>query len=337
MKAVRFYGVGDLRLEDIEKPDILADQVLVSIIYSGICGSDLHIYRKGMFMTYIPETLGHEFIGIIEQVGRDVQEYKVGDMVIADPRVPCGKCLNCENGCHNVCPTLGFIGEVSPGSFAQYIAVPQEKLIKVNHKANLQQMALAEPLAVALHICENGQLKENDILAIIGAGPIGVLTVLIAKTVYGVKNITAIDLSEERLRLAELAGADKIVNNLAEHKGFQYNKIVEAAGNQYTISCALELLAPHGTLLIVGLFEDQINIDPNPIVYKELKIVGNNAYNKQELKKAVEFIESKRVDLGFLISHVYPLDKTKEAFELLKSCKKPVGKILLKPNQEEGR
>ncbi|WP_094607300.1 Sorbitol dehydrogenase [Sporomusa silvacetica DSM 10669] len=331
MKAVRYHGIKDVRVEEIEKPSLKPDEVMVKVSFAGICGSDLHIYRKGMFIVNIPETMGHEFVGVVEEIGQAVRNFKIGDLVVGDPRVPCERCTSCKKGSYNTCSGLGFLGEVSQGCFTEYIAVKQTKLIIVPATEDIKLVGLAEPLAVALHICEIADFNTKDEVAIVGTGPIGLLTIIVAKTLYGVKSITAIDLSEERLKLAVTAGATLTWKNFDSNPGKEFGKIVEAAGVQSTFNNALSRLSDHGSLYMVSIFEKDITIDPNIIVSKEIKIVGCNVYTTEELQKATELIATKQIDVGFLITNEFSLEEGKNAFELLNSDDKTVAKIIFRP------
>jgi threonine dehydrogenase-like Zn-dependent dehydrogenase len=328
MKAVRYHGIKDLRIDQIEIPTPTDDEVLIKVLYAGICGSDFHIYRKGMFVVHVPETMGHEVVGIIEGVGAGVEGFGLGDLVAVDPRVSCGKCPSCLKGAEHTCDALGFIGEVSQGGFAEYLTVKQEKLLKAKPGTDRRQLALIEPFAVALHVCARGGLTAEDSLAVVGAGPIGLLTILIAKRVFHVKNITAIDLSEMRLKLAELAGADHTSRSL--DVPMAYNKVVEAAGSPVTLMGALDLVGAGGTLLIAGLFENLVPLDPNLVVTKEITVKGSSVYTRSELEMAVKLIEDRAVDVDFLISKEVGLEQAMEVFKLL-DTDKSMAKILFQP------
>ncbi|ATW28495.1 hypothetical protein DCMF_09410 [Candidatus Formimonas warabiya] len=331
MKAVRYYGIQDIRVEEIEKPRLQGDEVLVKVLYAGVCGSDMHIYRRGMFMVNIPETMGHELVGVIEQVGSDAQEFRVGDYVVADPRVPCGQCSSCLKGSYHTCAALGFIGEVSPGGFAEYLAVKKEKLIKLKSSEDVRQAVLTEPLAVAWHICEKGRFSAEDHIAVVGAGPIGLLTVLLAREICKVKDITAIDVSEKRLEMASRAGANSIMTGFDHRMGLEYDKVVEAAGNEATLNGSLNLVAAGGTLLVVGLFENTVSFDPNVIVCKEIKVTGCNGYTREDLEKAADLITGRDIEANFLITHEFPLDAGQKVFALLNSSDKSAAKVVFKP------
>lgn len=328
MKALRFYGIHDLRTEETKIPECREDEALVKIAYAGICGSDLHIYNKGMFIQNIPETMGHEFDGVIEKTGPGVKQFKPGDKVIANPMVPCGICPSCLKGSFNTCAALGFIGEVSQGCFAEYIAVKEERLIRVPDYADMKQIALSEPLAVAVNICRRASFKPGDRIALIGAGPIGLLTIALAKQVYGVEDITAVDLSESRLKLAVTLGASKAVQKPDENDRF--NKVIEAAGAPATFAMAAEHVEANGFLYVVSIFEKDFVFDINALVAGQVTLVGCNVYTDEDLREAVSLIAEKRVDISPVISGEYTLEEGKKAFELLSSVDKSAAKILFR-------
>ena len=144
MKTARYYGIEDIRYEELPVPNCGEKDVLIKVAYAGICGSDLHIYKKGMFIQNIPETMGHEFSGTVIKTGSKVHSLQAGDRVTANPMVTCGNCIACRTGHRGSCETLGFIGEVRPGCFAEYIALPQEDVIKAPPDIDLKKLALAE-------------------------------------------------------------------------------------------------------------------------------------------------------------------------------------------------
>ena len=150
MKTARYYGIEDIRCEELPIPNCGEKDVLIKVAYAGICGSDLHIYKKGMIIQNIPETMGHEFSGTVIKTGSKVHSLQAGDRVTANPMVTCGNCIACRTGHRGSCETLGFIGEVRPGCFAEYIALPQEDVIKAPPDIDLKKLALAEPLAVEM-------------------------------------------------------------------------------------------------------------------------------------------------------------------------------------------
>lgn len=332
MKAARYYGIHDIRYEQIDKPACGADEALIRVAYAGICGSDLHIYNKGMFMENIPETMGHEFSGVIEEVGADVTDFQPGDRVIANPMVTCGSCEGCRMGSPNTCENLGFIGEVRQGAFAEYIAMPQDTLIRVPEGTDLRKLALAEPLAVALHICRMAELNENDEAAVIGAGPIGLLTILAAKKLYNVRSITAVDLSEVRLELASSIGADRAVTALQE--GEKFPKVVEAAGQPVTFQAAVDHVLPNGALYVVSIFEKDFVFDINTLVSFQIRLQGCNVYTREDLEQAAAVLADGSIDVEPLISAQFDLTECADAFRLVSGPDKSVAKVLFCMQQD---
>lgn len=327
MRVLRYYGIGDVRAEEVEKPVCGEEDVLIRVAYAGICGSDLHIYNKGMFIQNIPETMGHEFDGIVEQVGSEVRRIRPGDKVTANPMVPCGVCESCRKKSYNTCEALGFIGEVRPGCFAEYITMPEHTVIAAPPDADLKLLAVSEPLAVAIHICSRADFQEDDSLAIIGAGPIGLLTAALASQIYRVKDITVVDLSEERLKLARALGASRTVSSLQSTERFC--KVVEAAGAPATFNMAMHHVEANGFVYVVSIFEKEPAVDVNALVASQVTLAGCNVYTKEDLEEAVQMISEKRIDIAPVISWEYSLEDGKQAFERLVS-KKDGAKLLFK-------
>jgi len=327
--AARYYGIGQVRTEDIPRPVCGPGQALIKVAYAGICGSDLHIFRKGMFVTSIPETMGHEFSGVVEEIGEGVTEVRPGDHVVGDPRVSCGGCRWCRQGAFNLCPGLGFIGEVAPGCFAEYLVLDAKKLLKVPPGVDLRRAALVEPLAVALHIAGQGRFSGGGHLGVVGAGPIGLLTLIVARAMQ-VKRVTVIDVAPGRLELAGRLGA-ATVTSFPEDAEDAPDVVVEAVGLEATLSGAVRWLRPKGRLVMAGLYEEKVVLDPNDIVVKELELLGVDAYETADLQMAVKLLADEAVEVDPLISHVLPLESAAAGFALLTAADKAACKILLAP------
>lgn len=340
MKAISYYGIQNIRCEDKPVPQCGAGQVLIRIAYAGICGSDLHIYNKGMFIQNIPEIMGHEFSGTVAGTGAGVTSVKVGDKVTANPMVTCGSCIACRTGFLGSCSQLGFIGEVRPGAYAQYIVLPEKDVIAAPGHADLKQLALAEPLAVALNICEKATVNENDRMLIVGPGPIGLLTLLAARAVYGVKDITVMGRSKARLELAAQLGAKVITGDRSPElepsdctDGF-YDVVIEAAGNASAFNTAVSRVLPGGRVYIVSIFEDDFIFDINEIVAKQISVTGCNVYSSEHIRQAAELIADGKVDVTPLISEVYRPEECSDAFRALCSKDKKVAKILFEMEEK---
>lgn len=337
MLAARYYGPGDIRVEQVDKPVCRSGQVLVKVAYAGICGSDLHNYRKGMFMSYAPETMGHEFAGTVAAVGEEVKAFAVGDKVVGDPRVPCGKCGWCKEEKYHLCPSLGFIGEVTPGCFAPYLLMEPQRLIAIPPDMPLEDAAVAEPLAVAIHIVRAAKftrLKDTDTVVVIGAGPIGLLSLLALKTLTKAKVMVA-DIRAERLELAAKLGAKKTFSHTDRIKKDSIAAVIEAVGVGVTLQEAMRILQPKGKLAMAGLYEDKSILDPNPIVGKELRLYGINTYERADLLEAVELIHQGKVNMKPIITDIVPLSDTEQAFQCLDKKIKTGAKVLITMPDEE--
>ena len=199
MEAVRLYKKNLIKVENIPFEDSLKDdQVLVEIAYAGICGSDLHNYKTGCWISRSPSTPGHEFSGKILKIGKKVNSLKVNDHVIADSRVFCEDCYYCKKKLYHLCLNLGFVGELNDGGFAKFSIQKEKQLLKISKSIDLKNAALIEPLAVALHaISKFDNAKYNNVL-IVGLGPIGVLSALSLREL-GAKSIKIYDVNKHRL------------------------------------------------------------------------------------------------------------------------------------------
>ncbi len=325
MKTARYYGIEDVRCEELPIPNCGENDVLIKVAYAGICGSDLHIYKKGMFIQNIPETMGHEFSGTIVKTGSKVHALQEGDRVTANPMVTCGSCIACRTGRRGSCETLGFIGEVRAGCFAEYIALPQEDVIKVPPDIDLKKLALAEPLAVALNICEQAKPAPTDNILIIGPGPIGLLTALALKNVCGVKNLTLLGRSSARLTVAKTLGM-KTVTQLADDSYFDL--VIEAAGNETALNTAITHALPGGKICIVSIFEDDLVFDINTVVAKQLSIIGCNVYETRHIQQAAKLLADGSIDPSPLVTDTCDLADCRDAFAALCSKDKKACKIL---------
>ena len=325
MKTARYYGIEDIRYEELPIPNCGEKDVLIKVAYAGICGSDLHIYKKGMFIQNIPETMGHEFSGTVIKTGSKVHSLQAGDRVTANPMVTCGNCIACRTRHRGSCETLGFIGEVRPGCFAEYIALPQEDVIKAPPGIDLKKLALAEPLAVALNICRQAKPAPTDKVLIVGPGPIGLLTALALKNVCSLENPTILGRSPARLSIAKALGM-KTTTQLGDDSYFDL--IIEAAGNETALSTAVAHALPGGKICVVSIFEDDFIFDINTIVAKQLSIIGCNVYETRHIQESTKLLADGIIDPSPLVTDTYDLADCREAFAALCSKDKKACKIL---------
>lgn len=243
--------------------------------------------------------------------------------------LPCGKCPSCQQGDIQTCSRLSYIGEAAPGCFAEKLVLPADVLIPVPETKDLAPLALAEPLAVALNICERAKFRPDDSVYIIGCGTIGLLTILAAEAIYHVKDITVAERSPARLQQAVSFGAAADDGNDGKDgKDRQYDKVIEAAGNTVTLNLALKKTRPRGDLLVVSVFEEMASLDMNEFIGAQLNLLGCNGYESRHIAQAARILASGEIDVRPLISKILPFAKCREAFELLTAKNTSAVKIL---------
>lgn len=326
MLAVRFHGIGDVRAEKVPPITYTPEQALIKVLYGGVCGSDLHIYREGMFIEHTPEIMGHEFCGRIITAPPH-SGLREGDLVVGDPRVACGDCPACRDKKANRCDKLGFIGEVRPGCFAQLLALEPEKLLVLGHDTDPRQAALAEPLAVAVHACRNMNAAPDEQALILGAGPIGLLIAWLLKREYKLSRVCIADVDDYRLSFAPETGADEAGPDLSSFAPYS-DLLIDAAGSVPALAKLVEQ-GKHGARLhISAIYEREPAFDLNLLVAKEMSIVGNNNYDRRDLEEAARLIEN-GADLSWLISRIVPADEAADVFAGLAAPQKRDMKVLL--------
>ncbi|MFS0553921.1 2,3-butanediol dehydrogenase [Brevibacillus sp. 179-C9.3 HS] len=333
MKAAVWHGIKDVRVEEIELPIISPGKVLIQTAWTGICGSDLHAYHHGIGIPVekahpltgqqAPLTMGHEFSGIVAEVGEGVTGIQAGDRVAIEPLVYCGECEYCKKGCYNQCSSVGFIGLSANGGFAEYVIVEPKMVHKLPENVTLEEGALVEPTAVALHAVRESKLQVGDKVAVFGAGPIGLLTVLAAKAA-GASEIVVVDVSQERLDKAKEIGASYIVN-AAEVDTVQtimaltggVDVAYEAAGAQPTFTNALSVLKKGGQVMVIAAFAKPVEIDMLQMMVKETSVAATLAY-RHIYPEVIRLIASKQMDVAQVITKKIDLANiVEEGFELL--------------------
>ncbi|KXF78199.1 dehydrogenase [Paramesorhizobium deserti] len=323
MKAARLYAAGDLRVEEIEAPGVPEPGwVRLAITAAGICGSDLHNYRTGQWITRSPSVAGHEFAGVVMATGAGVADFAAGDLVVADSRFWCGACAACESGRHNVCERLGFVGEVCDGGFAEETELPARLLVK--HPAALDPAiaAMAEPLAVALHVLRRQPVPRHEPVLVVGCGPIGGLAaVLFARLHQG--PLLVVDRNAARAALVAKVTGAKVVeldrDSIAAALGngtLRY--AIDATGNIAVLARLVNLLSGGGSVALVGITHGRIDLDPNVLVEREISLVGCHAF-ADELSEAVSLLPSLEPALRQLIDEEITIDELPSAYERLLS------------------
>ncbi|WP_284757159.1 L-idonate 5-dehydrogenase [Agrobacterium sp. fls2-241-TYG-188a] len=329
MRGVIIHAPKDLRIEDVKEQPILADEVQVAVVTGGICGSDLHYYHHGGFGTVRvrePMALGHEFAGVIVETGGDVSHLVPGMRVAVNPSRPCNTCRYCLSGMQNQCIDMRFMGSAMrtphiQGGFRETVAVNASQAVPISDRLTMGEAAMAEPLAVCLHAARQaGSLLGKKIL-ITGAGPIGMLGVLVAR-LAGASHIVVTDVADAPLKLAAHIGADEAVNVLRDPAGLEpykvekgvFDVVFEASGNQSALVSALDVLRPVGTIVQLGL-GGEMTLPINLLVAKELQLKGTFRFH-EEFAQAVDLMGRGLIDVKPLISATVPFENARDAFEL---------------------
>jgi len=322
LKAALLYGPGDFRIEEIPKHHVEGDEVLIRVKACGVCPGDLRPYLgiKSLWPPKYPLLLGHEVAGVVEEVGESVKWVNVGDRVAVDMIIRCGKCHYCLIGKDNLCERRGaFIG-----GFAEYTKAPERNVFKIPSSLSFEEATLAEPLACCINSIEKLDVHYGDNVVIIGAGPLGLLHLQLLKLKGA--NVIVSEILDERLKVAEKLGADALINpsevdaeakvkELTEGRGA--DGVVVAVGNKKAIEQGIRMAGKLARVVLFGAIwpPTEISLDPNLLHYKEIILTGVHGRTLKQFYTAVKLLSTKKVIVKPLITHVYPLESIREAFE----------------------
>lgn len=330
VKACLYKSSSNIVIEDIELPVLKQGEVLVKVDYAGICGTDMLIYSGNHPRVKAPLVMGHEFSGQIIEV-REQTKFSIGDNVVVEPTISCGECTACKKGNFNVCKNLKLIGIDINGGFSEYVAVPHHRIHLIPKSLSNIHASLSEPVAVGVHNIRKSEMKVGDTIAILGAGPIGLIIAMIAK-VSGAKDIYITDISNYRLEKARELGFIPInsaeCNVISEIKKNTNNEgvdiVFEAAGNNITAKQMTELVGIQGKIVIVSVYKEPSLVDLATMHFKELSMISTRCYSSSDFATAINIIASRQIDVDILISHIISLDDAKRGFELMKDVEKSV-------------
>jgi (R,R)-butanediol dehydrogenase/meso-butanediol dehydrogenase/diacetyl reductase len=316
MKAVRLYARGDLRVEDIAPP--AAPQpgwVNLAVTAAGICGSDLHNFRTGQWISRSPSVPGHELIGRVTALGDGVAGLAIGDRVVADSRVWCGACPACKAGNHHLCATLGFVGEVCDGGFAEHTSLPHRLLHRLPEDLPDDAAVMAEPVAVALHAVRRLRPDPNAPVLIAGCGPIGGLAALVLAA-NGLTDIRVADRNPRRLaRVCEVTGARPVTLDPGA-PGTDVRFAIEATGSTAALTSLMACMTGGGAIALVGIMHGRIDLDPNLLVEREVSLIGCHAF-RNELPEAISLLVRHAATATRLIDAVVAIADVPQAYERL--------------------
>lgn len=337
MLAAKLYGKEDLRLVECPVPDIQEDEILLRVKAAAVCGTDLRMIQNGSkgIDEQSPRTLGHEISGIIEKKGSMVKGYEVGMHICVAPNMGCGVCDHCVEGNTHLCPQYQAFGINIDGGFAEYVRIPgkavsQGNLMILDDSVSFSEAALLEPMSCVLNGQSRLKMNLNDLVLIVGAGPIGMMHALLARA-RGASRIYIRDLAEERMQQCAEVCAEFIpvygenlkeeIMKLTDNKGVDVCIVACPSGRAQEES--LELMSMNGRVLFFGGLpqgKDKVLLPSNLIHYKQLSIYGSTRANVAQYRSAAKMVEYGKLDLSNAISREYTLEHIQEAIAYAKSA-----------------
>jgi L-iditol 2-dehydrogenase len=342
MKAARLYGPGDIRIDDIKTPEPGPGQVLLQISAVGICGSGVHYFLDGGIgddKVTEPYVIGHEFAARVVALGPGVSDPQVGTRVAVEPAISCGKCEFCQAGHPNLCENILFCSTPpTPGALQEYMVHPAELCFSLPDEVSDAQGAALEPLGVALHAVSLAKLHPGDTVAILGAGPIGLLTLQVAR-ISGARAVFVTDLVPERLGVAKEMGATAVLKSdtgdpvawvMEQTGGRGVDVAFEAAwADETTTGQAAEIARRGGKLIMVGIPREDIAVFPAHSVRRKGLTIKYARRMKHTYPRAIAMVKDGLIDVDSLITHRFPLKQANEAYQLVASYKEGVIKAVI--------
>jgi L-iditol 2-dehydrogenase len=341
MLVAVYHNNKDVRVEEAPKPEIGADEILLKVMATGICGTDVVEWYR---LPKAPRVLGHEATGTIDAVGENVTKYKTGDRIFVSHHVPCNRCHYCLKDAHTACETL-HTTNYYPGGFSQYIRVPKINIETGVYKlpANLsyEEGTFIEPLACAVRGQRLADIQKNDTVLIIGSGMAGILHIQLTK-LKGAQKIFAADINPERLKLATQFGADHVIDAKADlpkqlkklNGGVGADKVIVCTGATQAALTALDCVDRGGTILYFAVPDPTVKI-PLPITEfwrNETTIRTSYGAAPRDLEEALQILAKKQVNVGDMITHRLDIREIAEGFRLVAEAGKSL-KVIIEPNR----
>jgi (R,R)-butanediol dehydrogenase/meso-butanediol dehydrogenase/diacetyl reductase len=346
MRAAVLSAVGKLTIEERPIPDVQHGEALVKVAACGICGSDVHAYRSGRLFP-IGTVMGHEPAGSVVTVGPGVKGFKPGDRVAIFGDTACGECPACRRGLEFHClngmdRTIGNTDQLD-GAYAEYLWLPhaEEMLVKIPDHLSFEEATLADPVATPLHAIRNSHFKPGDIVAVLGAGPIGLMAIQMLR-LGGASHIICTEVSPQRSAIAQQLGADVVLNptELGDGLAARVAKLTGGLGVDVAFECSgvqaafrqsFQLVRPGGQVMALGVIEEDTPVEPLDIVVREIDLRGSLAYTRHEFELALDFLARGKIDTSLILSDTIPLVEIEErGFQRLLSSPDAV-KILVRP------
>ncbi|WP_430790508.1 zinc-binding dehydrogenase [Virgibacillus flavescens] len=332
-------GFGNLEVLEREEPLPGKNQVKIEVKYAGICGSDIHTY-EGHYKVGVPVTLGHEFSGIVVELGEAVTSFKLGDRVTSETTFYiCGECEYCRAGDYNLCNHRKGLGTQQNGGFTKYLIAREESVHKLPENVDYQSAAMTEPLACTHHAVSKTEIKPEDIVVVIGPGPIGLFTAQIAKSRGATVIVTGLTNDQVRLDKAKELGVDYVVNTQEQDLTELINQLTDGYGADVVFECSgavpaakqgLDLLRKKGQYAQVGIFaKSEIPFDLEKIIQKEISIFGSRSQKPADWEPSLELMNNGSVNAKAMVTHEFDITQWEAAYQAIKSGE--AIKVLLTP------
>jgi L-iditol 2-dehydrogenase len=338
MRAAVMYSPGDIRLEDIAKPELKPGHVLLRVAAVGVCGSDIpRMLIKGAHK--MPIVCGHEFSGHITEIGDGVEGFSVGELMGVPPMLPCYQCDQCMTGNFSRCRDYDYFGSRRDGAYAEFVAVPVSNLLRAPDGMDPRATAMIDPASIALHAIWKAPPTAGQRGAVIGCGPIGLFAIQWMK-LMGCTEVVAIDISEEKLAQAREAGADRTFLVTGEIPAdLKCDIIVEAAGHNSSINVAAKLAAPGGHVVFIGIPVSDITLENKTFQHflrQEISLHGawnsfGAPYPGKQWTVTLDSLASGRLKWEFMITHELGLEALPGMFEKIRNKSEFFSKIMFRP------
>lgn len=342
MKAAVLLEVEKIVIKEVEKPVVKPGHVLIKVEYVGICGSDVHYYQHGRIGDFIvekPIILGHECSGTIVETGAEVNNFKPGDKVVPEPGYACNKCDFCKTGKYNLCNQMTFMATPPvDGAFCEYISYPADMVFKLPENVSTREGALIEPLAIGIYAAQRGGIFPGSKVLVLGAGCIGIVTMLASKA-FGASQVIITDVLDNRLEAAKELGADFAVNTnksdlhelIADSTGDTgADVVIDCVGLSSTINNAIDSCKKGGTIVLVGMGSDSnVDVNINRAISKEIDFKTIFRY-RNIFPTALKMVSDGKIDIKNIVSHSFNFADIDKAMQFVMNNKEKVVKAIIK-------
>lgn len=337
MKQNILTGLEKIETRQIDKPEAKAGEVRIRVVRMGICGSDIHAYHGKHPSVHPPVVLGHEFAGVVDQLGEGVTGFEIGQKVTVRPQRECGECLYCRTGHANVCTQLQVIGCTCDGGGQEYFCAPAKLVIPLADSITFDMGAMAEPVAVTVgNIRALSKIEGQDIL-VLGAGTIGNLTAQTAKAL-GARKVAITDVMDGKLEMAKRCGIEYTINTRTQNLQEEVTRIfgeygpdaiLECVGIGTTLNQAIEVSRKCAEIIVVGVYSEPPRVNVLPIQEKQLRVIGVLMYTEENFREAVRMMGEGKYQLEPLMTRHFPMEQNNEAYDFISANPNDCMKVLV--------